>query len=277
MRFAKPGMMEYDLEAKFRYEIYHRYGCRNVGYTCICCAGESGAILHYGHAGAPNSKVIKPGDMCLLDMGGEYHHYTADITRSWPVDGKFTETQREIYTTVYEAQEAVMRSMRPGVSWPEMHRLADRVICENLKKFGYLNGDVDEMMKEFVGSLFMPHGLGHLLGLTTHDVGGYLDGIQRSTEPGLKSLRCGRTLLEGMVITVEPGVYFNRSVLEPAFSRPNQAQFMNVEKIKKMFAFGGVRIEDDVLVTATGIENLSAGVPRSIDEIEAWIAGGRGE
>jgi len=175
MKSAKAGMMEYEMESLFRHHVYSKGGCRQVGYSCICCSGNKGAILHYGHSSAPNSKAINKGEMLMFDMGGEYHCYTADISRSWPIDGKFTEDQRQIYQTVLDAQQAVMDSMKPGVCWREMHRLADRVICTRLKEFGFLIGDVGEMMDNFIPSLFFPHGLGHLLGLDCHDVGGYID------------------------------------------------------------------------------------------------------
>eukprot|EP01127_Copromyxa_protea_P001640 TRINITY_DN1159_c0_g1_i2.p1 TRINITY_DN1159_c0_g1~~TRINITY_DN1159_c0_g1_i2.p1 ORF type:complete len:289 (+),score=77.16 TRINITY_DN1159_c0_g1_i2:629-1495(+) len=272
MKKTKAGAMEYQMEALFKYITYAESGCRFLSYTCICGSGPNSAILHYGHAGAPNARLIKEGEIVMFDMGGEYHCYGADISRSWPVDGKFSQAQCEVYTAVFDAQEAVMKAMKPGVSWPAMHRLADRVICETLKKFGYLQGDVDEMMKVFIGSLFMPHGLGHLLGLDTHDVGGYPEGYERSEEPGLRSLRLGTELKENMILTVEPGCYFIPFVLESAFKNPEQAPFLNEEKLRSMFNFGGVRIEDDVLVTADGIENLSSAAPRTIEDIEAWLA-----
>jgi len=272
MKAAKPGMMEYQLEALFCMHTYAHGGCRHQSYTCICASGENSAILHYGHGGAPNSRQVKQGDIMMFDMGGEYHCYGADISRSWPVDGTFSEEQRQIYETVLAAQDAVMERMKPGVSWPEMHRLADRTICTHLKEHGFLKGDVDEMMKHFIGSLFMPHGLGHLMGIDTHDCGGYNGGLKRSTEPGLRKLRLGRPLEEGMIVTVEPGVYFIKALLEAAFVNPDQAQFLNVEKITKFLDFGGVRIEDDVIVTKDGIENMSSGSPRTVKDIEAFLA-----
>jgi len=275
MKTAKAGMLEYQLEALFCMHTYTHGGCRHQSYTCICGSGENSSILHYGHAGAPNSRQIKKGDIMMLDMGGEYHCYGADISRSWPIDGTFTESQTQIYETVLAAQEAVMSVMKAGVSWPDMHRLADRTICTHLKQHGFLKGDVDEMMKHFIGSLFMPHGLGHLLGIDTHDCGGYNKGCKRVDEPGLRKLRLGRVLEENMVVTVEPGVYFIRTLLEGAFNNPDQVQFLNVEKLTQFLDFGGVRIEDDVIVLKDGIENMSSGVPRTVKEIEALLASGK--
>jgi len=272
MRKARPGMMEYELGSLFHHCVYATSGCRYLSYTCICGSGPNSAILHYGHAGAPNSRLIKDGDILMFDMGGEYHCYGADISRSFPVNGKFTEGQREIYLSVLAAQQAVMDAMKPEVSWPDMHKLSNRVIIEQLKKYNFLHGDVEEMFANHVGALFMPHGLGHLLGIDTHDVGGYPNGTKKSTEPGLNRLRFGGLLQENMVITVEPGIYFIRSVLELAFENPEINKFLNIEKIKRFLDFGGIRIEDDVIVLKDGIENMSAACPRTIEGIEALMA-----
>ncbi|RUS69476.1 hypothetical protein EGW08_022760, partial [Elysia chlorotica] len=187
-------------------------GIRMCGYTCICGTGNNSSVLHYGHAGAPNSKKINDGDMCLFDMGGEYYCYGSDITCSFPANGKFSADQRAIYEAVWAASRAVMKAVKPGVSWVDMHKLAEREILAGLVKLGLLQGDVDKMMETRLGAVFMPHGLGHFLGIDTHDVGGYPEGTTRSTEPGLKSLRTTRTLEPRMVITVEPGCYFINSV-----------------------------------------------------------------
>ena len=172
-----------------------------MAYTCIAASGHHGATLHYGHAGEPNAKLIEDGDMCLFDMGAEYHCYCSDITCSFPANGKFTDQQRDVYETCYEAVVAVESAMRPGVNWADMHRLANRTILAGLLKRGYLvDGTVEEMDAVNLGAVFMPHGLGHFLGLDTHDVGGYLKGCpERSTLPGLKSLRTARDLELHMV------------------------------------------------------------------------------
>lgn len=271
MLTTKPEMMEYQLEANFRHFAYYHGGARHVGYNCICAGGKNGATLHYGHAAAPNCNLVRPNDMLLLDMGAEYHCYGADITRSFPSDGKFTEQQRLIYGAVLDAQLSVMKACKPGVSWPDMHRLAEKVILEHLLKIGLVKGSLEDLQKNFIANIFMPHGLGHLLGLDTHDVGGYPNGLQRSQEPGLRSLRCGRQLVAGMIITVEPGIYFNWPEFEQHLSDPNKLQFLVPEEIIKYKDFGGIRIEDDILITEIGMENLTT-VPSSIDEIEAILA-----
>lgn len=142
-------------------------------------------------------------------MGANYCGYAADITCSYPANGKFTINQKLIYNAVLDARNAVMNSAKPGVSWTDMHLLANRVVLESLKKGGILCGNVDEMINAGLNETFQPHGLGHLLGLDVHDVGGYLPGYpERSTMPGIRKLRTARKLISGMVLTIEPGCYF---------------------------------------------------------------------
>merc|ERR1712232_1347575 len=269
MRQIKPGMREYQLESLFKHYCYYNGGCRHMSYTCICGSGINSATLHYGHAGAPNDKKIEDGDMCLFDMGAEYHCYGADITCSYPSNGKFTKEQIDIYESVLSAVKAVESQLKPGISWPDMHIEAEKAFLKVLKERGYIQGEIEEMMKVRLGALFMPHGLGHFLGLDTHDVGGYNEGCPtRSDLPGLKSLRTARVLEEGMVLTVEPGVYFIKALLEPAFSDNTFNSFLIKDKIEPLLNFGGVRIEDDIVITSDGMENFTR-CPREIKDIEA--------
>ena len=274
MRRIRPGMTEFQLEAMFRHEVYAKGGSRFTAYHCICAGGPNSATLHYGHQGAPNDRVLQDGDLFLDDSGAEYHGYASDVTCSYPVNGRFTPEQKTVYEAVLAANLAVQAAMKPGVPWPDMHRLAERTIAEHLLAAGILKGGIDAVVEAHVPSLFMPHGLGHLMGLDVHDVGGYPPGVARSTEPGLRSLRCGRRLEAGMVITVEPGVYFIDAVLDPALADPRLAPFLVPETLARYRALGGVRIEDDVLVTETGCENLTQ-VPRTVDEIEWEMQHGR--
>ncbi|KAH9801231.1 AMP N domain-containing protein [Citrus sinensis] len=207
------------------------------------------AVLHYGHAAAPNDRTFEDGDMALLDMGAEYQFYGSDITCSFPVNGKFTSDQSLIYNAVLKAHNAVINAMKPGVCWVDMHKLAEKIILESLKKGGVMVGNVDEMMAARLGAVFMPHGLGHFLGIDTHDPGGY-----------------------PKVITVEPGCYFIDALLVPAMENESTSKFFNHEVIGRFKDFGGVRIESDVLVTANGSKNMTS-VPREISDIEAIMAG----
>jgi len=273
MRHVQIGMRERHAEALFRSWTGYYGGSRHNAYTCICGTGPNGAILHYGHAARPNDCDLKAGDMLLLDMGAEYNGYATDITRTFPVSGKFTADQRAIFNAVRAAQEAVFAAMRPGVSWPDMHRIAERIILTHLLRLGVVyNGTVDEMIASHVASVFMPHGLGHLLGLYVHDVGGYGKGCpERGQSPGVCWLRTSRVLRAGMVITVEPGIYFNQPTIDKGMKNPAQAKFINAEVLKRFRNFGGVRLEDDVLITEHGIENFTV-LPSTPDEIEEVIA-----
>lgn len=272
MKNIRPGWHEYQGEAEFLHHAYSVGGCRHVSYTCICGAGTNSAILHYGHAGSPNDRLIKNGEMCLFDMGANYNGYAADITCSFPVNGKFTDDQKLIYNAVLAARDAVCGAAKEGVSWVDMHLLANRVMLGEMKKGGLLQGEVDEMMSAGLNGIFQPHGLGHLIGLDVHDVGGYLSHCpERPTQPGANRLRMARTLMAGMYVTIEPGCYFIEPLLNKAFADPNLRKFLVKEEIDRFRNFGGVRIEDDVLITKTGIDNFTL-VPRTVDEIEAWMA-----
>ncbi|XP_057968575.1 uncharacterized protein LOC131158040 [Malania oleifera] len=272
MRKTRVGMNEYQLESIFLHHTYFYGGCRHCSYTCICATGENSSVLHYGHAAAPNDRTLKDGDMALLDMGAEYHFYASDITCSFPVNGKFTSDQLLIYGAVLEAHNAVISTMKPGVSWVDMHKLAEKIILDSLKEGCILVGDVNDMMNKRLGAVFMPHGLGHFLGIDTHDPGGYSKEMERPKEPGLNALRTVKELQDGMVITVEPGCYFIDALLIPALESLSTSKFFNREVIGRFKDFGGVRIESDVHVTSDGCTNMTK-CPREIWEIEAVMAG----
>lgn len=273
MRAIRPEMKEFELESLFQHVCYARGGMRHVAYACVCATGHNAATLHYGHAGEPNTKTLRDGDMCLFDMGGEYCCYASDITCSFPCNGKFTEDQKTVYRAVLKANRAVMAVAKPGVCWVDMHKLAETVALEELVRAGLLKGEVEAMMQVRLGAVFMPHGLGHFMGCDTHDVGGYPQGVERIQQPGLKSLRTARVLQEGMCITIEPGIYFIDHLLNKALSDPTQNCFINRDVLQRFRGFGGVRIEDDVVVTSSGVELLT-NVPRTVEEIEAWMQRG---
>jgi len=274
MRAIKNGMKEYMCESLFRHNSYANGGCRHVAYTCIAGAGNSGSILHYGHAEAPNDQDVKDGDIVLFDMGAEYYCYCSDVTCSYPVNGKFTANQKVIYNAVYRSNQAVMKAVKPGVVWTDMHLLANRVILEDLLQGGLVKGSIDEMMEvNLAGEVFMPHGLGHFMGNDVHDVGGYLEGHpERPKGMGIGNIRTARVLKENMVVTIEPGCYFQDYLLDKALSDPKLSKFLVPSRIEEFRGFGGVRIEDDIIITADGCENMSI-VPRTVEEIEAWMAG----
>merc|ERR1711991_433352 len=275
MRQVQVGWNEYQMEALFKFHTYNYGGCRHEAYTCICACGPSGATLHYGHAGAPNDRPIKDGQIGLLDMGAEYSCYCSDITCSYPVNGRFTQDQKDIYQGVLDAVIAVETAMKPVLSWHDMHHLALKTVTEALIKTGVLVGDAEEIIKSQLAAKFMPSGLGHLIGLDTHDVGGYLKGFpERSTLDGFKSLRTARDLEENMVLTVEPGIYFIESQVNMLLAGSEFDKYINKERLEQFRYFGGVRIEDVVLVKSDGIENFTQ-APRGIDEIESVMSGGQ--
>lgn len=269
MQTVKPGMSQHHLESTFLHDVYYNGGCRRVSYTCICATGHHGATLHYPNNDAP----VEDGTMALLDMGGNYKGYAADITCSFPINGKFTAAQKTIYSAVLDAHDRVLRAMKPGVKWVDMHLLAIRTICTHLIAAGVLKGDIETLMEKQIMQFFQPHGLGHLIGLDVHDVGGYMeDSPARPTAADCCRLRTARVLEEGLYMTVEPGCYFNEALMEQALTNPAVAPFVDAEKLREYAKFGGVRIESDVLVTKDGVENYTV-VPRTIEEIERTMAG----
>jgi Xaa-Pro dipeptidase len=206
--------------------------------------------------------------MLLVDAGCEVSCYASDVTRTYPVNGKFGHEDGIIYQIVLDSQEAVLRAMKPGVEWEDMHRLAEKVILNGLISAGIVHGEYQELMKHHVAALFFPHGLGHLIGLDVHDVGGYPPGVERIQEPGIRYLRMRRTLKENMVVTVEPGLYFIDQLLDQALQDHILSKFINASVLDKFRHIGGVRIEDDVLITSAGIEILTAAIPKQIQEIQ---------
>lgn len=245
-------MVEQQLESMYKSWTSYYGGARHVAYTCICGSGNNGSILHYGHAGRPNDRTMSAGDLSVLDMGAEYIGYATDITRSYPVNGKFTDDHKIIYNAVLAAHQAVQYALKPGVNYSKMHVLAERIILEHLHAANIIhNGTIEEYQKVYLASVFMPHGLGHLVGLNVHDVGGLEDPAKRAQTPGLAYLRLDRDLKAGMLLTVEPGCYFNEPTLRKAMANPEQSKYINKDVIKRFIGTGGVRIEGkhDVLIS----------------------------
>lgn len=269
---AKSGLYERDVENAFFNYLREKYFVRIWSYPMICGCGTNSSTLHY----QDNAKKLKNGDLMLLDMGVRFAGYTSDITSTIPVNGKFSDRQAAIYNIVLKANRTVQDTIKAGVYWPHMHTLAEKVILQGLIDYNLLNQgfDLDQMLSDRVGYYFMPHGLGHLMGIEVHDVGGYLSFTpKRLQEPGLSSLRTARYLSVNTVITVEPGIYFIPFLLEKAFSEERLRKYFNVELLKSFYDFGGVRIEDDVVVTVDGCINLTANLPRKVEEIENIMKG----
>ena len=239
----------------------------------ISCCGPTASTLHYND----NNLTLKDGETMLVDQAHQIQHYASDITTSFPVNGKFTPKQAEIYNIVLKANRDVMIHLKAGVSWVDMHLLAERVILQGLIDLGIISGDLEEMLENRVAYLFMPHGLGHLIGLETHDVGGYLSTTpKRREQPGLRNIRTARVMEANTFITVEPGIYFRDFLLDGHFGDELSIdiKYLNREKIREyQKEISGVRIEDVVLVKQHECENFSAGLPRTVEEIEKCMRG----
>lgn len=243
MMVCRPGMPEHRLEAELLHEFVAN-GAREPAYPSIVGGGANACILHY----TENADPLRDGDLVLIDAGAEYEGYAADITRTFPVNGRFSEPQRELYALVLAAQQAAIAKVAPGNRWNEPHDAAVRVLTRGLVRLGLLKGDVRELIHSGAYRHFYMHRTGHWLGMDVHDVGDYRIGDRwRQFEPG-------------MVLTVEPGLYVGGG------SRRIAKRWWNI----------GIRIEDDVLVTRSGNQVLTADVPKEIDEIEALMASARG-
>ena len=264
---AGKTIIERDVENYFFSYMRSKLYSRNHPYEHICGCGVDGATLHYIN----NDQKLEPGKLILMDMGGLAGGYVSDVTSTVPVNGTFTDKQKAIYDIVLEANRAVKEKAKPGVSWTDMHLLAEEVILTGLQKVGILKkgANIKEMLDNRVCYYFMPHGLGHLMGLDVHDVGGYLSFTpERSKEKGLDCLRTARILEKDMILSDEPGIYFIRYLLEQGFNDEKVSKYFEKDIIKDYFDFGGIRIEDDILITDDGCINLTEGLPRTTEEIQ---------
>lgn len=239
MQLCKPGMMEYQLEA----EILHHFtmqGCRQPAYSSIVGGGENACVLHY----IENDKTLNDGDLVLIDAGCELDHYAGDITRTFPINGRFSEEQKALYQLVLDAQKACIAIAKPGTLWEAVHEESVKVLTQGLIDLGLLTGSLEDEIAAGGYRDFYMHRIGHWLGMDVHDVGDYkVEGEWRPLQPG-------------MVMTVEPGLYI----------APDN------EAVDARWRGIGIRIEDDVLITETGCEILTASVPKEIEEIEALMA-----
>jgi len=235
MAQSRPGAYEYQVEAELMHEFL-KNGAQSVAYSSIVASGPNACVLHY----RDNNRQMQSGDLLLIDAGCEYQGYASDITRTFPVNGAFTGPQKAVYELVLAAQLACIEAIAPGVPFHDYHRVAERVLAQGFIDLGLCEGSLDAVLESGSYKQFYMHRAGHWLGMDVHDAGLY----QQQGE----SVR----LVEGMVLTVEPGAY-----IRPAPNVPEQ--FWNI----------GVRIEDDVLVTAAGVENLTQASPKSVADVEA--------
>jgi Xaa-Pro aminopeptidase len=240
MKTGRPGVFEHELEAEINY-TFRRSGGTGPGYTTIVGAGANATILHY----IENRCALAEGDLVLVDAGCEYDHYTADITRTWPASGKFTAAQRRVYEIVLETQVSAIEMVKPGVTLDEIHDHCVRKLTEGMIALGLLAGTAEDRIADLAFKKFYMHGTSHWLGLDVHDAGAYTRGGK------------ARPLAPGMVITIEPGLY----IASDAEGVPAELRGI------------GIRIEDDIVVTDTGHEVLTARCPKRIEDIEAACRG----
>jgi Xaa-Pro aminopeptidase len=239
MKKCRPGMHEYQLQADFEHACASK-GATRQAYPAIVGGGNNACVLHY----IENNAELRNGDLVLIDAGCELDCYASDITRTFPVNGRFSDAQRKLYQLVLDAQHAAIEAVRPGNSWQAPHQAAVKVLTRGLVKLGLLKGQPARLLKKEAFSKYYMHKTGHWLGMDVHDVGDYkIDGEWRMLEPG-------------MVLTVEPGLYIPEGM----------------RGVAKKWQGIGIRIEDDVLVTKDGHEVLTSDVPKEIDEIEALMA-----
>lgn len=268
MRVTRPGMKEYEIMSRVNQKALEYGG--QLSFPIILT--KHGEILHnhsYHH-------TVREGDMILCDAGAENNSgYAGDLTRTFPVGEQFTETQRRFYNIVLEAQKASVDKLKPGILFKEVHLAACRTLVEGLKDIGLMKGNSEDAVAEGAHTLFFQCGLGHLMGLDVHDMEslgeeyvGYSDEIQKSNVFGLKSLRLGRPLQEGFVLTVEPGIYIIPDLIELRQKENKYDAFVNYDLLEEYLNFGGVRVEDDYVITKDGARLLGPPLPRTADEIE---------
>jgi Xaa-Pro aminopeptidase len=272
MRMAKPGVYEREIVGKME-GIVLSHGCNLAFPTILTINGQT---LHNHYHG----NRLEDGRLLVNDSGAESElHYAADITRTVPVGGKFTQKQKEIYEIVLNSQENAIQSIKPEIKYRDIHLQTAGIIASGLKDIGLMKGDVEEAVNAGAHALFFPHGLGHMIGLDVHDMEdigedyvGYDEKTKRSDQFGLAYLRMARELQPGFVMTVEPGIYFIPALIDKWKSEGKSQDFIDYEKLEEYRDFGGIRIEDDVLVTEAGYRVLGRSIPKSVEEIEEITA-----
>ncbi|MCP4180468.1 MAG: aminopeptidase P family protein [bacterium] len=265
----KPGQCEKYLLGKL-FDVVFSHGSK-VSFSPILTV--KGKTFHIGEY----SNILNKGDLLLIDSGAKSPlHYASDITRTYPVSGKFTDRQKVIYNAVLNAQLTAIQNIKPGIYYKDIHIKASEAIVEGLKDIGLMKGNIQDAVEAGAHSLFFPHGLGHMLGLEDHDMEvlgedyvGYDHSISRSSQFGLSALRLAKKLKENFALTVEPGIYFIPDLIDQWNSENKFAEFINYQEVEKYKDFEGIRIEDDIIVTNDGYRILgSQPIPKDIGDIE---------
>lgn len=273
MKMAMPGIVEQEIAGTIEGISLAKGG--PISFPVIL--SMDGQTLHNHYHG----NVLEVGRMMVTDAGAETAlHYASDITRTVPVGGKFDARQKSIYEIVLAANVKATEAMKPGIPFRDCHFIAAKTIASGLKDLGLMKGDVNEAVAQGAHALFFPHGLGHMMGLDVHDMEGlgenfvgYNDEIQRSKQFGLAFLRMARKLEKGFVMTVEPGCYFIPALIDQWKAENKFMDFINYDKVENFKDFGGIRIEDDILVTDTGWELLGKPIPKTVADIEDTMKG----
>lgn len=272
MRLCRPGVTEQYIGGMVD-GIANAYGCM-VSFQTI--ATQHGEVMH----GNPSPAKLEAGRLMLVDAGAETNeNYCSDNTRTTPVSGVFTQKQKDIYNIVVECHDHVLEVAKPGVKWWDVHFAVCRIITERLQQLGLMKGDVEESLKAGAHAMFLPHGLGHSMGMDVHDMEGlgqvyvgFDNEVRPSTQFGTNALRFGRRLQKGFVVTDEPGIYFIPALIDDWKKNGTNAQFLNFDKIDEYRDFGGIRIEDDVLITDEGCRFIgSKRIPYHVEDVEEFM------
>lgn len=274
MRLTAPGRKEFEIVAELE-GLAHRLGASNSFATIFSKRGE---ILHNPF----HHHLLEDGDIVVHDSGAESPlHYASDITRTIPASGKFDSRQRDVYSIVLDSQQAAIDALAPGTPFRDLHATAARVILAGLAELGIITGNIDEALAADAHTLFFPCGLGHMMGLDVHDMEalgedfvGYDEKVQRNPVFGWRSLRLGRALEPDWVVTVEPGIYFNGLLADRWRDEGRCSDFIDFAAFDRFRDFGGVRLEDDFLITGDGYRLLGDPIPRSIEEVEMACSAG---
>ena len=273
MKMCRPGVTEQEISGRIS-GIASSRGCMVSFQSIVSMHGE---IMH----GYPSPRPLEAGRLLLCDAGAETNeNYCSDNTRTTPISGRFTQRQKEIYSIVEECHDYALSLAAPGVKWWDVHFGVCRLMTEKLKDLGLMKGDTEEAVRAGAHAMFMPHGLGHMMGMDVHDMEGlgqtyvgFDDEVQPNLEQfGTNCLRCGRRLQEGFVMTDEPGIYFIPALIDDWKARGHCAAFLNFDMLETYKDFGGIRIEDDILITSDGCRFLGKDrIPYHIDEVEKFI------
>ena len=256
--FLKPGVTERRIQVELEAE-YFRQGATKTGYDTIVGSGPNAAVFH----GSPSSRAVQEGEFILIDSGAEFERYVLDVTRTY-VAGKPSQFQRDLHQVVLNAELRAIERCRPGAEWKDIHFAAAVDLVGGLVGLGVMKGDAATLVEQEAHTLFFPHGIGHMLGLGVRDAGGLEPGRTKDPRPSLRTLRQDLILRPGYIVTVEPGLYFIPALLNDPTRREKFRDAVNWPLAEKMLGVGGVRIEDNILVTAGAPENLTAAIPKTL-------------